>query len=70
MKAGGAADQLGLRNGDVVQEVDGQALDGMATVMRLFGQIQTLPRVKVTVLRDGRKLDVRSHHEVSVAARR
>jgi type II secretory pathway component PulC len=56
VKAGGAADQLGLRNGDVVQEVDGQALDGMATVMRLFGQIQNLPRVKVTVQRNGQKL--------------
>ncbi len=29
---------------------------GMATVMRLFGQIQNLPRVKVTVLRNGQKL--------------
>jgi type II secretory pathway component PulC len=56
VKAGGAADQLGLRNGDVIQEVNGQLLDGMATVMRLFEQIQTLPRMKVTVLRNGQKL--------------
>ena len=56
MKAGGAADQLGLRNGDVIQEVNGQLLDGMPTVMRLFEQIQTLPQMKVAVLRNGQKL--------------
>ncbi len=54
--AGGAADQLGLRNGDVIQQVNGQSLDGMATVMRLYEQLQTLPQVKVTVLRNGQKL--------------
>jgi type II secretory pathway component PulC len=54
--AGGAADKLGLRNGDVIQQVNGQSLDGMATVMRLFEQLPALAQVKVTVLRNGQKL--------------
>ncbi len=56
VRPGGAADQLGLRDGDVIQEVNGQPLDGMATVMRLFGQIQGMAQAKVTVLRAGQKI--------------
>jgi type II secretory pathway component PulC len=56
IKAGGVADQLGLRNGDVVLEVNGQPLDGVATVMRLFGELQTMPQAKVAVLRNGQRI--------------
>jgi type II secretory pathway component PulC len=56
IKAGGVADQLGLRNGDVVVEVNGQPLDGMATVMRLFGELQSVPQAKVAVLRGGQRM--------------
>jgi type II secretory pathway component PulC len=56
VKAGGVADQLGLRNGDVVLEVNGQPLDGVATVMRLFGELQAMPQAKVALLRDGRRI--------------
>jgi type II secretory pathway component PulC len=56
IRAGGAAEQLGLRNGDVVLEVNGQPLDGMATVMRLFGQLQAMPQTNVVVLRNGHRM--------------
>jgi len=58
VKPSGTAERLGLRNGDVILDVNGQILDGMATVMRLFGQLQATPRVTVTVLRDGRRMSV------------
>ena len=58
VKPSGAAERLGLRSGDVILEVNGQTLDGMPTVMRLFGQLQSASQVTVTVLRDGRRMSV------------
>ena len=58
VKPAGAAEQLGLRTGDVILDVNGQSLDGMPTVMRLFGQLQATPQVTITVLRDGRRMSV------------
>jgi type II secretion system protein C len=58
VKPSGTAEGLGLRNGDVILDVNGQVLDGMATVMRLFGQLQAAPQVTITVLRDGRRMNV------------
>ncbi|MCU0251877.1 MAG: PDZ domain-containing protein [Vicinamibacterales bacterium] len=58
VKPSGAAERLGLRNGDVILDVNGQILDGMPTVMRLFGQLQATPQVTITVLRDGRRMNV------------
>jgi type II secretory pathway component PulC len=58
VKEAGTVEQLGLRNGDVILEVNGQPLDGLPTILRLLGQIQTLPQVKLTVLRKGQKVTV------------
>ena len=58
VRPSGAAERLGLRNGDVILEVNGQLLDGMPTVMRLIDQLQAAPQVKVTVLRDGHRMNV------------
>jgi type II secretion system protein C len=58
VKPSGTAERLGLRNGDVILDVNGQVLDGMPTVMRLFGQLQATPQVTITVLRDGRRMSV------------
>jgi type II secretory pathway component PulC len=58
VKPSGAAERLGLRTGDVILDVNGQVLDGMPTVMRLFGQLQAAPQVTITVLRDGRRMSV------------
>jgi type II secretory pathway component PulC len=56
IKDGGAADLLGLKNGDVILDVNGEALDGLPTIMRLLGQVQSLSQAKLTVLRGGQKL--------------
>jgi type II secretory pathway component PulC len=56
VKEAGVVEQLGLKNGDVVLEVNGQPLDGLPTIMRLLGQIQAMQQVKVTVLRKGQKV--------------
>ena len=58
VKPSGAAEQLGLRSGDVILDVNGQVLDGMPTVMRLFSQLQATPQVTITVLRDGQRMSV------------
>lgn len=58
VKPSGAAERLGLRSGDIILDVNGQVLDGMPTVMRLFSQLQATPQVTVTVLRDGRRMNV------------
>jgi type II secretory pathway component PulC len=58
VKEAGTVEQLGLKNGDLILEVNGQPLDGLPTILRLLGQIQTLPQVKLTVLRKGQKVTV------------
>jgi len=58
VRPSGTAERLGLRTGDVILDVNGQVLDGMPTVMRLFGELQAAPQVTITVLRDGRRLSV------------
>ncbi len=56
IKAGSVVEQLGLQNGDVILEVNGQTLDGPATVVRLFGELQAAPQATVTVVRNGQKM--------------
>ena len=58
VRPSGTADRLGLRRGDIILDVNGQVLDGMATVMRLFGELQATPQVTITVLRDGQRMSV------------
>ena len=58
VKPSGTAERLGLRSGDIILDVNGQVLDGMPTVMRLFGQLQATPQVAITVLRDGQRMSV------------
>jgi type II secretory pathway component PulC len=58
VKPSGAADRLGLKSGDVILEVNGQLLDGMPTVLRLFGELQATERVTLTIVRDGRRMNV------------
>jgi len=53
---GGVIEQLGLRNGDVITDVNGDKLDSLAAVMKLAGQAQTLTQVTMRVLRDGKPL--------------
>ena len=58
VKPSGTAERLGLRSGDIILDVNGQVLDGMPTVMRLFSELQATPKVTITVLRDGQRMSV------------
>jgi type II secretory pathway component PulC len=56
VKAGGAVAAMGLRDGDIIQEVNGERLDSLATVLRLFGQAQSATSTTLTVQRNGQRL--------------
>jgi len=56
IKEGSVVEKLGLKNGDVIFEVNGQALDSLATVVRLFSEAQSLPQATLGVLRGGRRM--------------
>lgn len=54
IKKDGIIGNLGLRDGDVILEANGCALDSLPTVLRLAGEVQNVRRVKLTVLRAGK----------------
>jgi type II secretory pathway component PulC len=56
IKPAGVVEQMGLRNGDVILELNGETLDSLASVMRLFAQAQNMTQSRMTVLRDGQRL--------------
>jgi type II secretory pathway component PulC len=56
IRAGSIVEQLGLRGGDVIVEVNGEKLDGLPTVMRLVGQAQSARQATLTVLRGGQRM--------------
>jgi type II secretory pathway component PulC len=56
VRAGSVVEQVGLKNGDVIVDVNGQALDSLPTVLRLFGQAQTMGQATVTVLRGSQRM--------------
>ena len=56
IREGGVVEQLGLRDGDVIVEVNGDKLDSLASVMRLVGQAQLMTQAKMIVLRNGQRM--------------
>jgi general secretion pathway protein C len=54
IQPGSLYEKLGLRPGDVIKNVNGQALTSMEDVMRLYQQFGTAQRVLVEVQRQGR----------------
>lgn len=57
IKEASAAGQLGLQNGDVVLEVNGDKLDSAASIVRLLGQAQVMAQqAKLIVLRNGQRM--------------
>ena len=56
IKAGGVVEQMGVKNGDVILDLNGQPLDSLASAIRLFGQAQGMPQSRMTVLRSGQRL--------------
>jgi type II secretory pathway component PulC len=58
IKEASAVGQLGLQNGDVVLEVNGDKLDSAASILRLLGQAQVMPQAKLMVLRNGQRMTI------------
>lgn len=58
IKEASAVGQLGLQNGDVVLEVNGDKLDSAASILRLLGQAQVMPQAKLIVLRNGQRMTI------------
>lgn len=52
---GGSAEQLGLKDGDVIVNVNGQAVDAPAKLVALARSIMSGSDLKVTYLRDGKQ---------------
>jgi len=48
-------DRLGLKNGDVLVEINGQKLDGPETFFSLYNRINSLKEVKLKIRRRGRE---------------
>lgn len=58
VRSGGPADTAGLRKGDVAVEFDGEKVRSAAQLTRLVRETPVGRRVKATVLRDGRRIEV------------
>lgn len=56
IRTGGIVEQLGLRDGDVLLEFNGQRLNSLAAVTALLTRAQALDGAKMTVLRNARKV--------------
>lgn len=57
IKEASAARQLGLQNGDVVLEVNGDKLDSAASIIRLLSQVPAMAQqAKLIVLRNGQRM--------------
>jgi len=56
IKPGSVVEQIGLENGDAILEVNGEKLDSLATVLRLFGQAQATTQARLTVLRGTQRM--------------
>jgi hypothetical protein len=56
IKPGGIVDQLGLRDGDVILEVNGQPMNSLGAVTGLLGRAQAMDGARMSVLRSGRTL--------------
>lgn len=53
---GGPIAALGLRDGDVIETVNGQPVADLATVLKLAGTLPTLSEVTMTIARAGRPM--------------
>ena len=56
VRAGGIVDQLGVKDGDVLLEFNGQKLDSLTAVTGVLAQAQALSGARMTVLRNGRRM--------------
>lgn len=56
IRSGSVVEQLGLKNGDVILSVNGEALNDLAAIVRLAAQAQSMPEVRMSVRRQGRMM--------------
>ena len=56
IKTGSVIEQVGLKNGDILQRVNGQPLDSLAAAIRLAADAQTRAESTMDVLRGGKTL--------------
>lgn len=54
--AGGVAHEMGLRDGDIVLEVNGRPLNSLATVIQLLGQARSLNEARLVLSRGGERV--------------
>lgn len=54
IKSGSVVEQIGLKDGDVILSVNGEALNNVTAVIRLAAQAQNMPEVTMSVRRKGR----------------
>ena len=52
----GVVEQMGLKNGDVVLDLNGQPLNSLESAVRLLGQAQGMAQSRMTVLRNGQPM--------------
>jgi type II secretion system protein C len=50
--------EVGLQPGDVITELNGTAIDGIATLMSLYSRLQTASELHAVVLREGRPVSL------------
>lgn len=59
LATGTVLSDVGLRPGDVITEINGTQIDGLATLMGLYGRLQGEKQLDATILRDGQALSLR-----------
>ena len=56
--SGSAADEAGLKNGDLIIKIDGEEIDSYTTMMKIIQKHEIGDMVEVTILRDGNEKTV------------
>jgi serine protease DegQ len=56
---GGPADKAGMKPGDVLTQVNGQAVNDVATLLNRIAQTNPGDEAKVTLLRKGKEMNIR-----------
>jgi general secretion pathway protein C len=57
--AGSLLTEAGLRTGDVLTEINGTKIDGLAALMGLYGRLQGEKELRAVVLRGGRSVSLK-----------